>query len=111
MSAKKLTFEQQIQRLEEIVAALEKGDAQLADSLARLEARLSSRCRAASSRPVSHWTILSPAPRSHRSNSIWSGTAISAALEGVDALASATKSEMVTSGSWPTAEMMGVSQS
>lgn len=27
MSAKKLTFEQQIQRLEEIVAALEKGDA------------------------------------------------------------------------------------
>ncbi len=34
MSAKKLTFEQQIQRLEEIVAALEKGDAQLADSLA-----------------------------------------------------------------------------
>ena len=37
MSAKKLTFEQQIQRLEEIVAALEKGDAQLADSLALLE--------------------------------------------------------------------------
>ena len=37
MSAKKLTFEQQIQRLEEIVAALEKGDAQLADSLALFE--------------------------------------------------------------------------
>ena len=37
MSAKKLTFEQQIQRLEEIVAALEKGDAQLADSLALCE--------------------------------------------------------------------------
>ena len=34
MSAKKQTFEQQIARLEEIVAALEKGDAQLADSLA-----------------------------------------------------------------------------
>ena len=37
MSAKKLTFEQQIQRLEEIVAALETGDAQLADSLALFE--------------------------------------------------------------------------
>lgn len=37
MSAKKLTFEQQIQRLEEIVAALERGDAQLADSLALFE--------------------------------------------------------------------------
>ena len=37
MSAKKLTFEQQIARLEEIVAALEKGDAQLADSLALFE--------------------------------------------------------------------------
>ena len=37
MSAKKLTFEQQIQRLEEIVAALEKGGAQLADSLALFE--------------------------------------------------------------------------
>ena len=34
MSAKKLTFEQQLSRLEEIVAALEKGDAPLADSLA-----------------------------------------------------------------------------
>ena len=37
MSAKKLTFEQQIQRLEEIVAALERGYAQLADSLALFE--------------------------------------------------------------------------
>lgn len=37
MSAKKVTFEQQLQRLEEIVAALEKGDAQLADSLALFE--------------------------------------------------------------------------
>ena len=37
MSGKKLTFEQQLQRLEEIVAALEKGDAQLADSLALFE--------------------------------------------------------------------------
>ena len=37
MSAKKLTFEQQIQRLEEIVAALEKGDAQLAEYLALFE--------------------------------------------------------------------------
>ncbi|WP_295582035.1 exodeoxyribonuclease VII small subunit [uncultured Oscillibacter sp.] len=34
MSGKKQTFEQQLQRLEEIVAVLEKGDAQLADSLA-----------------------------------------------------------------------------
>ena len=33
MSEKKATFEQQLARLEEIVAALEKGDAQLADSL------------------------------------------------------------------------------
>ena len=37
MSAKKATFEQQIARLEEIVAALEKGDAQLADSLKLFE--------------------------------------------------------------------------
>lgn len=37
MSAKKMTFEQQIQRLEEIVAALEKGDVLLADSLALFE--------------------------------------------------------------------------
>ena len=36
MSAKKQTFEQEIARLEEIVAALEKGDAPLADSLALL---------------------------------------------------------------------------
>lgn len=37
MSAKKATFEQQIARLEEIVAALEKGDAPLADSLMLFE--------------------------------------------------------------------------
>ena len=37
MAAKKLTFEQQLARLEEIVAALEKGDAMLADSLALFE--------------------------------------------------------------------------
>ena len=37
MSGKKATFEQQLQRLEEIVAALEKGDAPLADSLALFE--------------------------------------------------------------------------
>ena len=37
MSAKKATFEQQISRLEEIVAALEKGDVQLADSLKMFE--------------------------------------------------------------------------
>ena len=37
MSAKKQTFEQEIARLEEIVAALEKGDAPLADSLALFE--------------------------------------------------------------------------
>ena len=37
MSAKKLTFEQQLERLEEIVAALESGDASLADSLKLFE--------------------------------------------------------------------------
>lgn len=37
MSAKKVTFEQQLARLEEIVSALEKGDAQLADSLKLFE--------------------------------------------------------------------------
>ena len=37
MSAKKMTFEQQLARLEEIVAALEKGDAPLADSLKLFE--------------------------------------------------------------------------
>ena len=37
MSAKKATFEQQLQRLEEIVALLEKGDAPLADSLSLFE--------------------------------------------------------------------------
>ena len=37
MSEKKATFEQQLARLEEIVAALEKGDALLADSLALFE--------------------------------------------------------------------------
>ena len=37
MAAKKLTFEQQIVRLEEIVSSLEQGDVQLADSLALFE--------------------------------------------------------------------------
>lgn len=37
MAAKKLTFEQQIARLEEIVSALEQGDVQLTDSLALFE--------------------------------------------------------------------------
>ena len=37
MSVKKVTFEQQLQRLEAIVAALEKGDAPLAESLALFE--------------------------------------------------------------------------
>ena len=37
MSTKKVTFEAQLQRLEEIVAALEKGDAPLADSLKLFE--------------------------------------------------------------------------
>ena len=48
MSAKKSTFEQQIARLEEIVAALEKGDAQLADSLKLFEegTRLVGACEA-----------------------------------------------------------------
>ena len=37
MSAKKLSFEQQLGRLEEIVAALESGDVSLADSLKLFE--------------------------------------------------------------------------
>lgn len=37
MAAKKVTFEQQLKRLEEIVSLLERGDAQLADSLALFE--------------------------------------------------------------------------
>ena len=37
MAEKKLTFERQIARLEEIVSALERGDAALADSLALFE--------------------------------------------------------------------------
>ena len=37
MSTKKLTFEQEIARLEQIVAALEKGDAPLAESLSLFE--------------------------------------------------------------------------
>ena len=37
MAAKKMTCEQQITRLEEIVSALEQGDVQLADSLALFE--------------------------------------------------------------------------
>ena len=37
MSAKKLTFEQGIDRLEQIVMLLERGDAPLADSLALFE--------------------------------------------------------------------------
>ena len=41
-------------------------------------------------------------------SSCWSGTANSAPLEGVAARRSATKSAMVTSGSWPTAEITGI---
>ena len=37
MAAKKLSFEEKLSRLEEIVAALEKGDAPLADSLTVVE--------------------------------------------------------------------------
>ncbi len=37
MSGKAMTFEQQLQRLEAIVASLEKGDAPLAESLALFE--------------------------------------------------------------------------
>lgn len=45
---KKMSFEEQITRLEEIVAALEKGDAQLADSLALFEegTKLAASCTA-----------------------------------------------------------------
>ena len=47
MSGKKVTFEQQLARLEEIVAALEKGDAPLADSLKLFEegTRLTAYCQ------------------------------------------------------------------
>ena len=46
MSEQKRTFEQDLARLEEIVAALEKGDAPLADSLALFEegTRLAAAC-------------------------------------------------------------------
>lgn len=46
MSAKKMTFEQRLARLEEIVALLEMGDVQLADSLALFEegAKLAADC-------------------------------------------------------------------
>ena len=37
MAAKKLSFEEKLSRLEEIVAALDKGDAPLADSLPSFE--------------------------------------------------------------------------
>ena len=37
MSGKKMTFEEKLARLEQIVAALERGDAPLADSLALFE--------------------------------------------------------------------------
>ena len=45
---KKMSFEEQITRLEEIVAVLEKGDAQLADSLALFEegTKLAASCTA-----------------------------------------------------------------
>ena len=48
MSTKSVTFEQRIARLEAIVAALEKGDVQLADSLALFEegTRLAAACSA-----------------------------------------------------------------
>ena len=49
--------------------------------------------------------------RSRSCSSAMSGTAISPALEGVAARTSATKSAMVTSGSWPTAEITGISAS
>lgn len=46
MSGKKMTFEQRLARLEEIVALLEKGDVQLADSLTLFEegAKLAAAC-------------------------------------------------------------------
>ena len=47
MTMKEMTFEQKMARLEEIVAKLEKGEAQLSDSLALFEegTRLVSACR------------------------------------------------------------------
>ena len=49
MAAKKMTFEQQIARLEEIVSALEQGDVPLAGSLALFEegTKLSALCAGA----------------------------------------------------------------
>ena len=51
----------------------------------------------------------SPQVRRPARISLWSGTASSAALDGVAARRSATKSEIVTSGSCPTAEITGIS--
>jgi exodeoxyribonuclease VII small subunit len=47
MTMKEMTFEQKMARLEEIVAKLEKGEAQLSDSLALFEegTRLAAACR------------------------------------------------------------------
>ena len=50
-------------------------------------------------------------PRSVSRMSSAFGTASSAAFDGVAARKSATKSEIVTSGSCPTAEMTGISES
>ncbi len=56
-------------------------------------------------------TALPRACRTRSINSSRSGTTSSAAAEGVGARRSATKSAMVTSLSWPTAETTGMRQS
>ena len=77
----------------------------------RLRLRVSRFCRSRSRRRRSLPAMALSALRSRSSSSARSGTAISAALEGVAARTSATKSAMVTSGSWPTAEITGISDS
>ena len=58
MAAKKLSFEEKLSRLEEIVAALEKGDAPLADSLRLFEegTKLVNACPRSWTRRSSRWS-------------------------------------------------------
>ena len=74
----------------------------------RFAARFSSCLPRASTLPLCSRSKCACMPRSLSDNSARSGETISAAWVGVAALASATKSAMVTSGSWPTAETIGM---
>ncbi len=64
MPAKKLTFEQSMSRLEEIVAALERGDAPLEEALALFEegAGLMKQCSAALDKAEQKVAKLLPGP-------------------------------------------------